>query len=518
MGSVRGHRGRKVFTVLIALLAVVWPFTVVHYPPLTDLPAHASNTSILRHYFDPAFHFREQFEFAFLESPYVTVYALGAFFELFLSPVVAMKLVAIVMLLLLPAGLAVLFAGMKRSPEWGLLGLAFVWTQQTFWGFMNSMGALGLYAATIGVTLFLVDHPTRKRQALLAFMLVLTFYTHAFRYPFTAGGVLLAAAVMYPATRNFSPVLLPSLPAAALCATWLGVRPKTQAMFDWRALSLHWDRFLEIRNHTFHTWTTPLESSRAAQMFAVIGAVLVASTVVFLVERRHVRATSRDRAWAIGTTVLVVLLTGTSLIAFLVLPMKLGTWWMVYPREITSAGYIALALMPALPSALPRARVLAGVLLAMVSAVVLRQASLTAAEFSDFDRETQDFQRITRSIPDAPKLLYLIADGKWTRHVGKPYPHFAAWVQAEKGGWLHYHTVLTLLYPIRYRDHSPSVPPMPPPGAEWNVRWFDVRKHGRFFDHFLVRRKDDPVAMFAADPGLHRVAHEGAWWLYRRSR
>ncbi len=515
MGPVGWRRG---FAVLICLLAVVWPFTVVHYPPLIDLPAHASNTSIVRHYFDPAFHFREQFEFAFLESPYVTVYALGAFFELFFSAVVAMKLVAIVMLLLLPAGLAVLFAGMKRSPEWGLLGLAFVWTHQTFWGFMNSMGALGLFAATIGVTLFLVDHPTRKRQALLAFLLVLTFYTHAFRYPFTAGGVLLAALVMYPATRNFRPVLLPSLPAAVLCATWLRVRPKTQAMFDWKALSLHWERFREIRNHTFHTWTTPLESSRAAQMFAVIGVVLAASTILFFVERRHVFTKSRDRAWAIGTTVLVTLLAGTSLVAFLTLPMKLGTWWMVYPREITSAGYIALALMPALPSALPRARMIGGALLAVVSAVVLRQASLTATEFSEFDRETQDFQRIMSSIPEAPKLLYLIADDRSARRVSKPYPQFAAWVQAEKGGWLHYHTVLTRLYPIRYRDHSSSVPPNPPPGAEWNVRWFDVRKHGPFFDHFLVRRKNDPAKMFAADPRVHRVAHEGAWWLYERRR
>lgn len=516
MSSVHWHRARQAFAATVCLLGVVWPFTVVHYPPLDDLPFHAAHASIFRHYFDPAFHFREQFEFALLESPYLTVYALGAFFELFFSAVVAMKLVGIVMLLLLPCGLAVLFAGMRRSPEWGLLGLAFVWTHQTFWGFFNSMGALGLFAATIGVTLFLVDRPTRKRQALLAFMLVLTFYTHAFRYPFAMGGVVLTAIVMYPATRNFRPILLPSLPAVALFATWLWVRPKAQAMLNVDSLSPHWERLREIRQHTFDTWTTPLETSHAAQMFAVIAVAIVASTVALFVERRHVSATNRDRAWAIGTTVLVALLAATSLLAFLTLPMKLGHWWMVYPREITSAGYIALALMPALPYALPYARTFGAVLLAAVSAVTLRQASLAAARFSEFDRDTQDFRRIVGLLPQAPKLLYLIADGKWPERARTPYMHLPAWVQAEKGGWLHFHFATTLLYPIRYRVGSPNVPPKPPNSAEWGVKWFNVRKHGPFFDHFLVRRMEDPAKMFAADPSLHRVAHEGAWWLYER--
>ena len=151
----------------------------------------------------------------------------------------------------------------------------------------------------------------------------------------------------------------------------------------------------------------------------------------------------------------------------------------MYPREITSAGYIALALMPALPHALPRARALGGVLLAVVSVVALRQASLTAGRFSDFDRDTQDFRRIVRWLPEAPKLLYLVADTKRRDHGLTPYSHFPAWVQAEKGGWLHFHFAITGLYPIRYRVDSPNVPPKAPFGSEWGTKWFNVRKHGR---------------------------------------
>src|SRR3954447_5271617 len=87
---------------------VAYPFTVVTYPPITDLPFHAASTSIVRHYFDPAYHFHEQFELHFLTVPYATMYLLGALFALFMPIVWATKLMAIVLLALLPIGLAVL--------------------------------------------------------------------------------------------------------------------------------------------------------------------------------------------------------------------------------------------------------------------------------------------------------------------------------------------------------------------------------------------------------------------------
>ena len=65
-----------------AVALVAWillaPFFVAKYPPLIDFPFHAAHTSAFRHYFDPAFHFREQFSLHPLEVPYVSSYALGA--------------------------------------------------------------------------------------------------------------------------------------------------------------------------------------------------------------------------------------------------------------------------------------------------------------------------------------------------------------------------------------------------------------------------------------------------------
>ena len=42
--------------------------------------------------------------------------------------------------------------------------------------------------------------------------------------------------------------------------------------------------------------------------------------------------------------------------------------------------------------------------------------------------------------------------------------------------------------------------------------------HHDFFDWFLVRSRDAPDAVFAADPAIERVGHEGTWWLFRKRR
>src|SRR6185369_4055688 len=84
-----GHEPSEPTGALIWMMALILsayviasPFTLVRYPPITDLPFHAAQTSILRHYFDPAFHFREQFSLHMFDAPYVSMYLVGVFFAL----------------------------------------------------------------------------------------------------------------------------------------------------------------------------------------------------------------------------------------------------------------------------------------------------------------------------------------------------------------------------------------------------------------------------------------------------
>ena len=496
-----------------AFYVIVYPFLLATHPPITDLPFHAAGRSILRHYFDPEFHYREQYELHFLEVPYATMYFLGAFFALFVPIVWATKLTAIAMLALLPAGLAVLFRGMKKSPLWGVLGLAPVWCSLTHWGFLNFMGAIGLFTMAAGATLMLLDRPTRKRQLFLVATLVVIFFTHVYRFPFAVAAVVGITILMYPATRRIKPVLLPLVCAVALYGGWSLIK-RAGLSAPIGHLRIHPDRLAEIPENLFTGFIGPEESVAARELLWVTLGLFAVTTLIFFVQGRHRGRSSRELLWGTGVTLLPLILSAVFLLAYLVLPMSIGLWWFVYPREITTAGYVALAAMPDLPHnwwlRLP--------LLASFAIVSGRFAFITATHWDNFERTNADFRAIAKEIPKAPKLLYLIFDHSGTARRASPFVHMPAWVQAETGGWLSFHAAgWGDLHPIRYRPPGPSIPPPVPERWEWTPERFDLQRNGSFFDTFLVRHVSAPDHLFAADASIRPAAHVGRWWLYRRA-
>jgi hypothetical protein len=515
---------RRPLAVLLALVALVaglvvvaYPLAVTRYAPMTDLPFHAAQTSAFRHYIDPDFHLREQFELHPLSVPYVSMYAIGAFFMLFLPAHVAIKIAAAAMLALLPAGLSVMFHGMKKSPLLGLLGLPLVWNPLTHWGFLNFLGALGLFAMAIGVTLLLLDKPTRRRQIALSAVLVLLFFTHVFRFPFALCGVVGAAIVMYPATRRLRPILLPLALPLVLMVVWLRVRP---AAIGGPIDLSHFEpaRLAELPRLVFEGgFDDPAEARAIERAARAVGLVVAASAVAFAAEGRLSGRTRRAWAWGAGVTIVPLACAGAFLLLFLILPMQTGVWWYVYPREAVAAAFIALGAAPDLPKR--------GLLRApLVVAVALASAGLgrvIADDYRRFDRATADFQAITQRIPQAPKLLYLVFEHGGSNRKNTPFIHLPAYVQAEKGGWLSFHFAVFGASPVAYRaptDPGAVIPPPVPVRWEWTPQRFRVSEHGPFFDWFLVRARRSPDEIFRADPTIVPVDHQGTWWLYRRDR
>lgn len=494
---------------------VVYPFFLVTHPPLTDLPIHAANVSILRHYFDPAWHFREQFVIDWLGVPYVTSYALGALLAFVLPIEWAMKITAITMLLLLPAGLAVLFLGMKKSPLWGVLGLGLVWSDLTHWGFLNAVGALGLYAMAVGVALLLVERPTRGRSVALGVVLVLVLETHPFRFPFALVGVVLAALLAPQRGRAFRAIAAPSIPAIALMALFFVMRPASLRP-KLEGFGLHRERLHRLREYLFNGYTFDvgrIEISRAWQMLAVVSAVIAIGSFLALKRRdaQQADASTDARRWQTAT-LLPFFLMVIHLIAFLVLPVRLGEWWYVYPRELVAAVYIVLGAFPEQPRA-PLFRLAAVCAIAIATG---RMASLVAGQWRLFERENADFRQIAALVPHAPRLFYLVFDHRGGAKTHSPYVHLPAWIQAKKGGWLGFHAAGWGLFPVRYRAGSKSAPPILPRDWEWEPQHFRVLEQGRGFDTFLVRHTIDPAPLFAADSSVQLVARRGRWWLYRR--
>lgn len=500
-----------------ALYAVAAPFAASRYPAMTDLPFHAAYTGTLRHWLDPSFHRQEQFELHPLEVPYFSMYAIGAALMLVFPMIVAVKISAAVMLALLPAGLAVLFHGMKKSPLLGLLGLGAVWSSLTHWGFLNFMGALGLFAMATGLTLLLVDKPTRGRQAALAATLVALFFTHIFRYPFALCAVVGAAIVMYPATRRIRPIVAPLVPAIALFLVWLRVRPPAVSG-SMGPLSVHKERLGEFVGYLGGAFIDPAEKlafDRFVRIIVVVALLCLALGLWARFEEGDRAAARKRLTWDALALVVPLACAAVFLGLFLVLPMEIGLWWYVYPREATAAAFLLLGAFPDLP----RSILLRAPLTATLAVGGLGVSSVVAKNYAVFGRATEDFAAITQQIPRAPRLLYLVFDHGGSTRTTTPFIHLPAYVQAEKGGWLSFHFSVWGASPILYRPRGEPgavIPPPTPNRWEWTPQVFNAGRNGAFFDWFLVRRSASPDALFRDDPSIERVDHVGTWWLYRR--
>jgi hypothetical protein len=496
----------------VAAYVLAYPFSVVSYPPLVDLPFHAAASSILRHYSDPSFHFQEQFRFEFLKVPYWTQYFLGAGLATLFPIRVAVKLATIGCLSALPAGLALLCHGMKKSPYLGLFALPLVWSKLTHWGFINFVAALGVSAGALGCSFLVLDRPTRARKVGLGLLLVLVFATHVFRYPFTVAAVLGGALLIRPAAARLGDLVLPALPSLALFALWCVLRDPLSGP-EIGLPTLHFERIAEAPALLFDDFVGSEENRLALRSFGMLGLVGCLSFLWNRLARRD-GGEPDTRAFRARAALVVAAVAGVYLLMFLTLPMSLGVWWYVYPREIVAALFMTLALSPDLPDSAPAKLCL----LAASGLTAASQARFVAENYRDFERQTADFRQILEFIPQAPRLGYLMLDLSGTTQHVSPYLHLPAWVQAEKGGWLSFHFVSWNQSPIRYREGSAQVPPATPLRFEWMPSTFDLHTRGRFFDWFLVRAHSSPDRRFAVDPSLRRVAVRGRFWLYRRER
>ena len=502
-------------SVLVCLWVLVAPFTVVRYPPITDLPMHASSISAFRHWFDPSWHFQDQFEIHPIEVPYLTQYVLGALFACVMPIGWAVKLSTSVMLGLLPAGLAVYCKGLHKNPLMGVAGAALTWGTLTHWGFVNSLGAVGLMMMGLGLALMQLERPTRRRAVLLGVVSLLLFLTHVFRFPFYCVGLALAALFMWPANRRLFSILVPVLPSLACFLVWWIVRPKSiEATFEhgW-----HMERTQEIGAQLMQSFQGPEEGEILERMAKVFVGVGIYNLAVHALLWRSSGARSRMHRRRLyrmaGGVALTVSLAAMFAALFFWLPMSIGFWWYVYPREISVAVLCALAAWPALPR---NAWLRVPPVLALLYAVLL-PADFARREYAHFEMATLDFEKIIEAIPKAPKLAYMIWEKGGSDSLEQPFLHLPAWVQAEKGGWLSFHFATWNASPLRFRTTGPrDVAPDTPLHYEWHPEWFDVRTRGRYFDWFLVRSRFSADRQMAEDPTIERVDHQGTWWLYRR--
>lgn len=508
--------------ILLGAYVITAPLAASHYPMMTDLPLHAANASVVRHYFDASWHFSEQFELQPFAVPYMSFYALAALLMLVLPPLLAVKIAIAIMLALLPIGLAVLCWGLRKSPLLGVAGLGLVWGSLTQWGFINFIGAIGLFALVLGLALRLVDRqvadgtaprrPSRRLSWLLGIALLVLFFTHPFRFPMAILAIVLVALLVRP--RRYKLLVVPIAPAVAVFAVWWLLHPPSD-LGGGLSVEHDWRRTAEVGRAVYDSFAyQPLDAPLAQAAFTGLIVVAVVLGVAFLIQQRHAGRSRADYRWVVMSHTVVALSAAGFFYLFLALPMQIGKWWYVYPREATAALFVALALLPDLP----KQRWLQALFIGATAWLVLPLTNAATTHYQRFDRTNADFEAIQTHLPTrAPRLAYLIFDHSGSGARNTPFIHLPGYIQAERGGWLSFQFATLGHSPVVYKQGGVT-PPAVPVRWEWTPHKFDVRRHGPFFDWFLVRRRNDPTRLFRDDPSIQLVKREGRWWLYRRVR
>lgn len=396
-----------------AIVYVVgFPFWVTDYPMMTDFPFHAASSSVFRHYTDAGWHFREQFVFQLFAVPYVSFYGLAAIFMIALPPVVATKLAAAIMLALLPLGLMTLCWGLRKSPLLGLWGLVPVWGVLTHWGFINFVGAIGLFAMVIGLAMRVVDRPSLRVQGALIAVLILLFFTHVFRFPFAVLMLMLVAVLMYRQVDGVVGLLAPGAVAIALFVGWWSTRsaPLMTGM-EW-VWPPDWSRMSEASTNLFDVFIGDEDTFVFRRIWLLFGAT---AAVLFVVAAVRLRSWPKA-GWVVPAHAVVGVAIAISLALYLVLPMEIGTWWYVYPREITVAAFLVPALLPNLPR-----KTWAHLGFVVWTAIAVAPiGELVAGAHREFSTSTVHFREIIHELPRAPKLLYLVYDHDGSRATNSP--------------------------------------------------------------------------------------------------
>jgi hypothetical protein len=218
--------------------------------------------------------------------------------------------------------------------------------------------------------------------------------------------------------------------------------------------------------------------------------------------------------WRAGCTLAVFTCAIGFFAMYLTLPLTLGGWFYVFPREGFCAALMVLALVPELP----RPTAIRLPLFSLFAWTTVSMTLFMARHFTTFEQEIGDFIAIKERVGAAPRLAHVAFDSRGPTEAVLARAHLAAWIQAEQGGWSSFHYAVWHAIPVRYRSDGAIPPTINPLSYAPLVDAFDIQHGGRFYDSFLVYSSVRPDWLFQADGSIHLTATVGAWWLYERDR
>jgi hypothetical protein len=467
---------------LIAL-CVLW---IPKYLPMADMPQHAAQISIWKHYDDPSFGFREAFELQYF-TPYLLGYGIARLFAVVLPVWAAMKVVVTLTVIGLPWSLWRLLDAAGGDRWWSLAGFPLAFGYSFLWGFFSYIVALPIGVLYLAFVVTYTKAFSPRRAVLLAAFTVLLFGAHLI--VFVLCGLSAAALIGFSSKDLRSAVVrLSPLAVGALAALlWMSRYQKGRASVP-NVYRYGLDRLIEAPALLLgYPHDTP--------------SLLVGLLLMLLFVASGVRlAKARQRLVPLGLWAA----------AYLGVPQDYNNVAFLYPRLATLLVPFAM-----LATERGRPRVAPRVLHFALTAIAAGWMLVILVGFYGFDRDARQFDVVIGKMEPNKRIRSLVFErgGDYTPG-GVPFMHFPAWYQVEKGGTDSYSFAYTLLSVAVFRDKSKSVEAI----IDWQPWMFDMTKEQDDYDYYVVRAATDPARELfkGATRRVYLSAHEGWWWLYRR--
>lgn len=491
------------------------PVWIPAYPPMTDLPQHAAQVSLLRELQDPNFAFANQFEVNWF-TPYLVGYLPIYALTPLLGIVLACKLVISISLAAFPLSTALVMDETGSDKYWALLSIPAMYGFSYYWGFLNF-----IVAAPIGMFFFWmvarnVRNDSRWTAFSLACLLNLLFFCHALICAFF---LAISVGYIFCEVKPIHKAMMKSLPLASVVPTAIAWIAKTNSHPVARR-PMRWDLGWINTTDPYYKFLAEWSNSAHPGWGRISGFVprllgvephaayfLVAAALFGLPLLAGARLTPKISVWVPFLTVVLVML--------FVPTIAYGTDFVFQRFTLFTLPFFLIGLTrPTSATKFIRERALLRSTAPLLVAIWIGVLCLRAIAY---DHSAKGFSEMLAQMEPQQRALSLdfVRDTEFT--ISPSFLQYAAWYSAEKRGIVDPSNAFWHVELIRYRPIC--VPKVRQLDFEWNPGEFSWDKYdaGNYRYFIVSNLSDDGRRLFADAKCSVRLKYSSnIWFLYEQ--
>jgi hypothetical protein len=503
------RRRAEMWLLLAASLAATIPVWIPTFPPMTDLPQHASQVALLRGMLTPDFPYESVFQVNWF-TPYLLGYLLTFALMPLVGIVVACKVVVSLALASTPLATALVMTETGTDRRFALLAIPAMYGFSFQWGFLNFLVAGPLGLAFVWLALRQAKRPTRVGGVALGVAILLLFFCHALICLFfgsIAGGILLAGG---DTLRTRIARLLPLAAVVPVMVVWgfgAMTSPVAQRPIDW---DLNWLTTHDAYYTRLADWATTDGwgwGRLAGILPRLLGvrpgllSTLVGLSLFLLPLAAGARFSRRPVVWVPFALCMVTLL---------VLPATLFGINLTFQRF---TGFLLPLYLITLRQAPDRQRPRwTWPACALLSAGWI---AVVAFHTVQYERDAAGFDEVLARMEPGERALTFAFERDSDGAIAPPFLHYPAWYSALKQGVVDPSVAGSHVQLVLYRPERQPLARLE--GFEWEPGMFDWQLFGGAeYRYFVVKARGDLSGwMFRDATCTTRLLHHvNQWWVY----